>query len=60
MSKQLKDLTVTELKAALFDTDQQVKQLQNQYSVIIKQLEAKIKEEQEALNKKEGKKDASS
>jgi hypothetical protein len=53
MDKKLSDLTVTELKAALFDTDQQIKQLQQQYSIVGKQLQKKLEEEQQQVEQEE-------
>ena len=56
MQKNIKDITVTELKAECFDREQQIKILQSQLSQVYKLLEEKIKKEEEnntIVNKKE-------
>jgi len=47
MAKQvdLLNMSVIELKALLFDLDQDIKKLQNDYQIVGKQLEKKVAEE---------------
>jgi hypothetical protein len=42
----IKDATVTELKAECFDREQQIKMLQSQLSQVYKVLEEKLKKEE--------------
>lgn len=51
--KSLDEMTITELKAVLFDIDQQIKTLQYNYQQVGKQLEQKLNDEQKDIEKNE-------
>lgn len=51
MSKEIKDISITELKALLFDIDQRIKQEQNNYQQVGMELQKKYEEEKKKNNK---------
>ena len=52
MQKNIKDITVTELKAECFDREQQIKMLQSQLSQLYKFLEEKLEKENKVIQTK--------